>query len=285
MMGRAVAMGRRILLLGAGWMVLTGACALGQSAAPAAHGFEVATVRLADRNDGRRWFGTKVAPSGRVSVSAMSLKSLVWAAYIGARTGTVEGGPKWAETDNYDIEAKIDEADMGGWEKLSDRERMERVRPLLRELLEDRFKVKIHTETRVTPVYALMVAKGGVKMKEVPPPPANADPQEQEERMRSKTPTAPPGGYTMSGDGWVGNAVQISGLLGQIGYEVGATDRIMVDETGLKGYYDFTVKLSRDKDGPTLEQQIEDQMGLRVEERKAPVDTYVIDSADRPELD
>ncbi len=89
----------------------------------------------------------------------------------------------------------------------------------------------------------------------------------------------------VSDKGWIGNAVQIRGLLGQIGYEVGATDHIMVDETGLTGYYDFTVKLSRDKDGPTLEQQIEDQMGLRVEQRKAPVETFVIDSAERPELD
>ena len=216
----------------------------------------------------------------------MTLNSLVWFANIGTqKTGMVEGGPKWADTDNYDIEAKIDAADMAGWDKLSDRERLERVRPLLLALLEDRFKLKIHTETRVTPVYALVVAKGGVKMREVPPPAANADPQEQEDRERSKTPGPPPGGFMVSDKGWVGNAVQIRGLLGQIAYQVGATDHIMVDETGLTGYYDFTVKLSRDKDGPTLEQQIEDQMGLRVEERKAPVETYVIDSAERPQLD
>ena len=244
-------------------------------------------MRLADRNDGRHWFGTKVAPSGRLSVSAMTLKSLVWAAYVGtAKAGTVEGGPKWAETDNYDIEAKMDDADMGGWDKLSDRERMERMRPLLRALLEERFKLKVHTETKVTPVYALVVAKGGVKMKEVPAPPANVDPQAEAERERSKNPGPPAGGFMVSDKGWVGSAVQIRGLLGQIAYEVGATDKLMVDETNLDGhYYDFTVKLSRDKDGPTLEQQIEDQMGLRVEERKAPVDTYVIDSAERPEVD
>ncbi len=131
-------------------------------------------------------FGTKVAPSGRLSVSAMTLKNLVWA-YVGtAKAGMVEGGPKWAETDNYDIEAKMDDADMGGWEKLSDRERMERMRPLLRALLEERFKLKIHTETRVTPVYALVVAKGGVKMKEVPSPPANADPRAEQARPRAQ---------------------------------------------------------------------------------------------------
>jgi uncharacterized protein (TIGR03435 family) len=137
----------------------------------------------------------------------------------------------------------------------------------------------------VTPVYALVVAKGGLKLKEVPPPPANQDPQAEQDRERSKNPGAPPGGFSMSDKGWVGNAVQIRGLLGQIAYEEGATDHIMVDETGAAGTYDFTVKLTKDKDGPTVEQQIEDQMGLRVEERKLPVTTYVIDSAERPELD
>src|ERR1019366_1280672 len=200
------------------------------------HGFEVATVKLANRNDGRRWFGTEVAPSGRVTVSAVSLKSLVWYAYVGTqKTGLVEGGPKWAETDEYDIEAKLDESDMAGWDKLSDQARMERVRPQLRALLVERFGLKVHSEMKVTPVYALVQAKGGVKMKEVGAP------------------------------------------LGQIGYEIGANDKMMVDETGLDGhYYDFSIKLTKDKEGLTVEQQIEDGLGLRVEERKVPMKTYVI---------
>jgi uncharacterized protein (TIGR03435 family) len=253
----------------------------------AGHSFEVATVRPADRNDGRRWFGTKLAPSGRLTVSAMSLESLVWFAYVGTtqKAGRVEGGPKWAGSDSWDIEAKLDEADMGGWDKLSDRERMDRVRPMMRALLAERFKLKVHTETKVTPVYALVQAKGGVKMKEVAGPPANADPQEEQERMRSdKTPDGPPvGGFMVSDKGWVGHAVEIRGLVGQIGYEVGATDKVMVDETGLDGHhYDFAIKLTHDKDGLTVEQQIEDQLGLRVEERKLPMTTYVIDAAEKP---
>jgi uncharacterized protein (TIGR03435 family) len=250
------------------------------------HGFEVATVKLANRNDGRRWFGTQVAPSGRVTASAMSLESLVWVAYVGTqKMGRVEGGPKWAETDEYDIEAKLDEADMAGWDKLSDRERFERVRPQLRALLVERFGLKVHSEMKVTPVYALVQAKGGVKMKEVDGPPANADPQEREDWMRSnKTPDGPmPGSFSVSDKGWVGHAEEVSALLGQIGYEVGANDKVMVDETGLDGhYYDFSIKLSKDKDGPTVEQQIEDGLGLRVEERKVPMKTYVIDGAERP---
>jgi uncharacterized protein (TIGR03435 family) len=250
-----------------------GVCAAQTGAGPAGHAFEVATVRPADRSDGRHFYGMRLLPSGRFQVSGESLKAMVWNAYVGAQTrGQVDGGPKWAETDQFDLEAKVDEADMADWEKLSDAQRVERVMPMLRTLLEQRFQLKVHTETRVTPVYAVVQAKGGVKMKE------------EDARIRGKggQDKAPTGGFMMSDKGWVGSAVQIRGLLGQIAYEEGRTDRLMVDETGLTGYYDFTVKLSRDKDGPSAEQQIEEQMGLKVEERKLPIETYVIDGAERP---
>ncbi|MGA1984595.1 MAG: TIGR03435 family protein [Acidobacteriaceae bacterium] len=260
--------------------------AAGDAADAVGHGFEVATVRPANRNDGRRWFGTEMAPSGRFSVSSMTLASLVDYAYVGMqKVGRVEGGPKWADSDVWDIEAKLDEADMAGWDKLSDRERMERVRPQLRALLVERFKLKVHSEMKVTAVYALVQAKGGVKMKEVDGPPANMDPQQREEWMRTgKTADGPmPGSFTVSDKGWVGHAEEVSALTGQIAYDIGATDKMMVDETGLEGhYYDFSIKLTREKDGPTMEQQIEDGLGLRVEERKVPVRTYVIDEAERP---
>jgi len=161
---------------------------------------------------------------------------------------------------------------------------MERVMPLLRVLLESRFKLKTHTEVRVTPVYALVQVKSRAKLKDAAPPPANADPQALDDQMRGKVDHSKPapGSFMVTGNGWVGSAVQVAGLLGQIAYEEGATDRLMVDETGLTGYYDFAVKLLHDKDGPSVAQQIEDQLGLKVEQRKLPIQTYVIDSAEKP---
>ena len=269
--------------------------ALGQTAAPPATAadavgpsFEVATVRPANRDDGRQWYGAKLAPSGRLTISSMSLNSLVWFAYVSEPgkpgAGVVRGGPKWADSDTFDINAKVDDAQMADWEQLSDRERMNRVGPMLRPLLADRFQLKLHTETRVTPVYALVQAKGGAKLKEVDPPPAHADPQDEQNRAgSSKSPDKPPaGGFMVSDKGWTAHAVQARGLLGQIAHETGDTDRVMVDETGLNGYYDFLIKFSHDKDGPTIEQQIEDQLGLKVESRKMPLKTYVIDSAEKP---
>ncbi|MDP9049130.1 MAG: TIGR03435 family protein, partial [Acidobacteriota bacterium] len=210
---------------------------------------------------------------------------LVWVAYMPAlETGKVEGGPKWADSVQWDIEAKVDDAQMAGWDKLTDTQRMDRIKPMMRALLVERFELKVHEETRVTPVYALVQAKGGVKMKLVDAPPANADPQEQEARARDpKAQNKPPvGGFRVSDAGWVGNAVTIRGLLGQIAYEAGYGDRVMIDATGLDGHYDFAIKLSKDKDGPTPGQQIEDQLGLKVESRKVPIKIYVIDSAEKP---
>jgi uncharacterized protein (TIGR03435 family) len=88
----------------------------------------------------------------------------------------------------------------------------------------------------------------------------------------------------MSGTDWVATAVPIGTLLGQIQHEF-KLERLLLDETGLKGYYSFDIKRSHEKDGPTLQDQIEQEMGLRVESRKLPITVYVIDSAEKPSLD
>jgi len=247
--------------------------------------FEVATVRPAGHADGRRWFGMRLVPSGRLTVSAMSMKDQVWAAYVGFGKAQVSGGPKWVETDQFDVEAKVDDAYMAGWDKMSDAQRMDVVRPMLRRLLADRFQLKLHTEMRDTPVYALVQAKGGARMKEVPAPESlegEGDDVEKTMRQMAAHPGKPlPGGMMCTGSGGTGNAVPMSYALGQIGESSGA-DRMVLDETGLKGHYDFSYTISRDKDALSPMQQIEDQLGLRFEPRKVPITTYVIDSAEKP---
>ena len=96
--------------------------------------------------------------------------------------------------------------------------------------------------------------------------------------------TPPPGGFSMSGDDWQATAVQVKGLMGQIAYEC-KLDRILLDETGLTGYYAFDLKKLHEKDGPTMQQQIEQELGLAIVSRKEPVTTYVIDAAEKPSVD
>jgi uncharacterized protein (TIGR03435 family) len=286
----AVAMGQEA----AGQNPQSGAAATAGNSAAAddsqtpGHGFEVATVKPTDPNVQRQFSGFAPAPlaSGRLSVSAMPLEGLVFAAYAGMQMkGRVEGGPKWVDTDLWDLEAKLDDADMAGWDKLSDRERAERMRPAFRALLVERFGLKLHTETKETAVYALVQAKGGVKMKEVDPPEVNMDPQKWEEWMRNQKAAdgSIPGMLMVTMDTWKGHALQAGGLAGQIAYAVGATGKPIVDETGLEGhYYDLSFKFTKDKDGLTMEQQIADGLGLRIEERKVPMKVYVIDAAEKP---
>ena len=135
--------------------------------------FEVATVKPSsnDTPTAGGWFGTRLTPSGHLAVRGQSLESLVYFAYINRPTiGKVEGGPSWVHSDSYDLEAKVDEAQMTGWDKLNDADRRTRVQPMLRTLLAERFHLKLHTEMRETQVYALVQAKGGSKLKQVAKP-------------------------------------------------------------------------------------------------------------------
>lgn len=249
--------------------------------------FEVATIRPSSGDPGAGgWMGFRLAPSGRLSVRSMPLDSLVGFAYADKPGPTrVDGGPSWAKSQHYDIEAKVDDAQMADWDKLSDADRTARVRPMLRALLADRFQLKLHTEMRDTPVYALVQAKGGAKLKEVTAPaPLEGDGDEMQKMMRQMAdhPGQPlPGGIMCTGRTCTGHAVKMSSAAGQIGASSSA-DRIVLDETGLTGFYDFSYTISRDADAATPMQQIEDQLGLRFESRKIPIKTYIIDSAQQP---
>ena len=186
--------------------------------------------------------------------------------------------PKWVESEDFDINAKVDDAYMAGWDKMSDAQRIGLVRPMVRRLLVDRFKLKLRSEMRDIPVYTLVQAKGGAKMKEVPPPP-------------------PPEGSTVPGIiincPWrekevtcMGKAVPMSQLIGLfMGFGNLQVGRTVIDETGLKAYYDYSFTVSSDADADPPMKQIEDQLGLRFEPTKAPRKIYVIESAEKPTVD
>jgi bla regulator protein blaR1 len=241
--------------------------------------FEVATVRLGHHNDG----GFRLSPSGRLTVQSVPLTYLVQAAY----GGKVEGGPAWAssDSDTYDITAKVDDAQMADWDKLTDRERANRVLPMLRTLLAERFKLKVHAENKTTAVYAVTQAKGGAKVKEVPPPvplEGEGDAMERMQRWMKEHPGQPVAGrFTCTEKGCSGSAVLMETIVRQVGGEA-RLDAMTVDETGLKGFYDFSYTISRDKDAPPIVEQMEEQLGLRFEPRKVPIKTFVIDAAERP---
>src|SRR5262249_987524 len=119
----------------------------------------------------------QMAPGGRFSATGVDVKRLMAMAY-NVRDYQITGLPSWAESDQFDITAKP-EGDAPPQEGRAPtpaemQTQQQKMRAMLKDLLADRFGLKIHTETKELPVYALVLAKGGPKMQEstvVPPPP------------------------------------------------------------------------------------------------------------------
>src|SRR5262245_44476883 len=158
--------------------------------------FEVVSIKPSPPNFGLRGGG----PSGdRLTLTGASLRMLLQNAYGRAGTGfpggqlQIVGGPSWIDSDRYDIQAKADCS--GG--VLS----REQTQLMVQSMLEDRFQLKAHMETRELPIYNLVVAKDGPKLKksedQTPTPIAAAGPPQvcgPAPVMPNLPPTPPPGG-------------------------------------------------------------------------------------------
>jgi uncharacterized protein (TIGR03435 family) len=218
--------------------------------------FEVAVIRPTTATPGA---GTSVElfPGGRVRIVNEPVKLLVRMAFQ-LQDSQIAGAPSWLDSDRYDIEAKTGAPEKPGPDQLS---------PLLQDLLVERFHLKFHRETREIPVYALVVAKGGPKLK----PKADGEVS---------------GMNTKSGRGTsqvTATATTLDVLAKYVGNRVG---RIVVDKTGLGDSYDFTLAWAPntvpDSADPSLVTALHEQLGLRLESQKAPVEVLVIDSISRP---
>jgi uncharacterized protein (TIGR03435 family) len=157
------------------------------------------------------------------------------------------------EDERFDVDAKA-----------PGRSNFEQDMVMLRALLVDRFQLRFHRETRQLKTQALVLSKGGPKFQ------ASKD-QAQKEQVTIR-PTE------ISGTGIpLGHFISI--LQAQLGYPI-------ANEMGLSGNFDLTLKYVRDDtpgaEGPSIFSALEEQLGLRLETRKGPVEVFVIDSAERP---
>jgi uncharacterized protein (TIGR03435 family) len=144
---------------------------------------------------------------------------------------------------------------------------MEQMGPLMQSLLVERFRLKFHRETRELTVGALVVDKGGPKLKI----------RTEEEGSAMNTSSGP--------NGWKAIATRTSMKL-IASYVGNRLSRIVVDRTGLTESYDFTLEWSpddvADSAAPSLITALREQLGLRLEPQKAPVEVLVIDIIARP---
>jgi len=256
----------------------------GQNAPSPSPAFVAATIKPTDPNrseDDATTLG--FSPAGSFDAKSQSLKEIVEFAYdIGYYDvdQRIIGGPKWLSSAKFDITAKCDEETARAFGKMREKEQIRAEQLMVQALLADRFKLRTHLEKRELPVYALVLAKGGSKMT----PSANPDSDEQDDAGAS------PGkwtGMTMHAFAWDLSTMP----------EIGG--RIVVDNTGLNGRFDFTLLwtpdpsmgaaspgvdsgLKSDSSAPPLFTALQEQLGLKLEMRKEPVDVIVIDSATPP---
>jgi len=223
-------------------------------AQPSLH-FEVASIRpsTADPKDGS---SVRLFEGGRIRIVNEPVKLLVRIAFR-LQNVQIAGGPEWIATDGYDIDAKTGRAEKPQPDELT---------PMMRSLLDERFQLKFHQETRLISSYALSVAKGGPKLKLT-----GGD-------ESSSTNTLPDGTSHM-----VAANTSMAMLANYIGNRLGA---MVVDKTGLTGVYDFKLDWAPDErpdsSAPSLVTALRDQLGLRLESGKNPVEVLVIDSIERP---
>ena len=220
------------------------------TAAPA---FDVASIRPSSEQAGSYM---RFLPGGRLSGMSW-IKQVIQIAY-GVHDYQVTGGPEWLNTDRYYIEAKTEKTDAT----------KEEMTAMLQTLLTDRFKLRVRQETRDLTVYDLVVDKGGSKLK----PLAKGEPQP-----------------CVRGRDFVCGMTSPEQLALSLRYFAG---RPVIDKTGLEGRYDvqldFDMYSARgqtppaDYDKPSLEQALEDQLGLRMVPAKMAMPMYVVESISRP---
>ncbi len=218
--------------------------------------FEVASIRP---HEGRVAFVSSTISGPRIRVVAYGLTGLLMEAYD-LKYYQLSGFPSWADSDRFDIDAKA-EGD-GTLSKVQ-------FKQMLQTLLADRFRLKVHRETKEMPVYALVVGKNGPKLKQ-------SVAEEPSLTMRATQGVE----ITVSKGSMEQLATQLSGS---------GTDRPVLDKTGLTGTYDYKLSWTPERDGVPSDSSsvilpiaVQEQLGLKLESQKAPIEILVIDHAEKP---
>lgn len=266
--------------------------------------FEVASVKPNNDPNGR--IGGRLAP-GRFDGTNLSLRRLIRQAYD-IHESQIIGGPDWVNTQGFDVSATT-----GG-------KPPDQMRFMMQSLLRDRFKLAFHTERRDMPIYALVVARNdgrlGDGLRRTPDgaclprgaalpagtPPSTPGPPPVPPSPFDPSAQAPCGSIIFGPGRLLAHGVPIDMLARSLGGlpALTAFNRIVQNQTGLDGTYEFDFKFANEfagrggtfpppgaaptpGDEPALFTALQEQLGLKLESRRANVEVLVIDSAQKPE--
>jgi uncharacterized protein (TIGR03435 family) len=266
-------------------LILFAACTANGQTVTALAGFEVASIRPSD--PGAAEMQIDVSPGGVFTAKGVTLRALIQNAYE-VRDFQISGGPPWLDSERYNIVAKGNGGgvSMDELRKMTNEQReafQTEFRLKVRTLLADRFQLRIHRETREGSVYALSVARNGPRI-----------------RVAADDDVAHSGLTIRRGEGGkeeiIGTGIPLANLVKSLSQQLGRT---VVDQTGLTGNYDFKIAFTPDMgrqataadaadrsssasaDGPSIFTALQEQLGLRLQAQKGPVEALVIDSAQK----
>ncbi len=211
------------------------------------------------------------------SATNVSLKMMLVNAYD-VKDYLITGLTGWANSERFDINAKIVDMDADALKKLTNEQR----ESMLQQLLADRFQLKVHLQTEVLPTYEMVVAKGGPKITAVEPPGPDPDADKNKEFKGMGR-----GSMRVSNTELSAHDVPLDSLAYSLS---GRLSRTVVDKTGLKGKYDLLLTWSpddgsaaaSDSSAPSLFTALQEQLGLRLQPAKGPVQTLVVDHVELP---
>ena len=192
----------------------------------------------------------------------------------------VTGGPDWLNREKYDVAAKflngMEDAKVWSLPQDEQTSRMDQRRLELQSLLADRFRLVVHRETRQLPIYSLTIAASGPKLQKASPRDAYANGMKRRDGVPMGAGLWVPQAGVLVGQG-VSTGLLAAHLSNQFG-------RVIVDNTGLSGKYDFKLQFTPDKDeAASLLSAIPEQLGLQLTPQTGPVEMIVIDRAEPAE--
>ena len=227
--------------------------------------FDVAVIRLHHPVPHERSHIYSSSSDGNFKTVNVSLGALLQFAF-GVPESRIVGGPNELRSQMFDIEAKADSAVDAALKKLpSDQGKLVK-QQMIQALLADRFKLVVHRETRELPIYALVVAKGGSKL----------------EASKSDGVMISSGSRYLNAQG-----VTIAMIAQELAQDVG---RVVMDKTGIEGRFDVDLKWTPDDEAtagnadaaPSIYTAVQEQVGLRLDAEKGPVEVLVVDRLEGP---
>ena len=265
--------------------------------------FEVASVKANKSGDNRTMIGGQ--PGGRFNVTNAALRQIIQIAYQ-IQPFQLVGGPNWIGDERFDIVAKApaNTPIIGPPGSASPGP----MQVMMRNLLAERFKLKVHTESRDMPIYALVLARSDGKLGPKINP-STVDCAALRGRGPGGPPPAPPApgerpqcGMMMGIGSFVAGGISMTQLAATLSQRVGRT---VIDKTGLSGSYEFNLDFTPDQmppaggpgaapppgapqfppvdpNGPSIYTALQEQLGLKLDSQRGPVDVVVIDSVERP---